>query len=96
MLQVYPESKILNSHKVPEKLHGSNAICVRGKYAYFFDRYNSNGELFCWEIGEKQPQLLGKIDGMTRALSNRENNHFISVSEEFVKLYRIMNDDEYN
>jgi hypothetical protein len=96
LLQVYPESKILNSHKVPEKLHGSKAICVRGKYAYFFDRYNSNGELFCWEIGKKQPQLLGKIDGMTRGLSNRENNHFISVSEEFVKLYRIMNDNEYN
>jgi hypothetical protein len=33
---------------------------------------------------------------MTRGLSSRENNHFISVSEEFIKLYRIMNDDEYN
>jgi hypothetical protein len=69
---------------------------VRGKYAYFFDRYDSNGDLFYWEIGKKQPQLLGKIDGMVRGLSNRENNHFLSISEEFVKLYRIINDDEFN
>ncbi|KAB7709248.1 TetR family transcriptional regulator [Bacillus aerolatus] len=96
LLQVFPESRIINSYKVPKKLHGSNAICIRGKYAYFYDRYDSNGELFCWEIGKKQAQLMGKIDGTARGLHNGENSHFISISEEFIKLHRIINDDEYN
>lgn len=35
LLQIYPDSKIINYHKVSEKLYGSNALCVRGNYAYF-------------------------------------------------------------
>ncbi|SFC93698.1 hypothetical protein SAMN05443252_10913 [Bacillus sp. OV322] len=96
LLQIYPESKIINYHKVPEKLYGSHALCVRGNYAYFFGSYDSNGELFSWYIGKKKPQFLGKIDGMVRGLSHRENNHFISISEEFVTLYKIINDEEYS
>ncbi|WP_230199546.1 TetR family transcriptional regulator [Bacillus testis] len=96
LIQIYPETKAINYYKVPQKLYGSQALCVRGNYAYFFDRYNSDDELFSWEIGEKKPQLIGKIDGVLRGLSNSENNHFISISEEFVKLYKIINADEYN
>lgn len=96
LLQIYPDTKILNSIEVPDILHGSNAICVRGKYAYFFNSYDSKGELFGWEFGKEQPQLLGNIDGIVRGLGSRENNHFISISEELVKLYRISNANEYN
>lgn len=93
LVQVFPE-KIVKSYKVPKKLHGSIAICVRGKYSYFYNSYNSDAEFFCWEIGKKQLQSLGKFDGMARGLGNSENNHFISISEESIKLLRIHNVDE--
>lgn len=96
LLQISPDSKTVNSYKVPKKLHGSGAICIRGKYAYFLGGYDSKGKLFYWEISKKQPHLLGKIDGKIRGLSNGQHNHFISISEEIVKLFRIINDDEYN
>jgi len=96
LVQVFPESRIVKSYKVPKKLHGSKAICVRGKYSYFYNSYNSDAEFFSWEIGKKQFQSLGKFDGMARGLGNSENNHFISISEESINLLRIHNVDEYN
>ncbi|MDQ1143426.1 hypothetical protein QE429_000253 [Bacillus sp. SORGH_AS 510] len=95
LLCVNPAKKTLESYKVPKVLHGSNALCVRGKFGYFFDRYNSNGELYCWEIGKSRPQLIGKIKGSTRGLDTRESNHFISIDESNVKVYRIINHKEY-
>lgn len=96
LLQVYPDSKTVHSYKVPEILHGSNSICIRGNYAYFVGGYKLKDELFYWEIEREKPHLLGKIDGIIRGLSNGQLNHFISISEEFVRLYRVINDEEYN
>ena len=96
LVQVFPESRIVKSYKVPKKLHGSSAICVRGKYSYFYNSYSSDGEFICWEIGKKQVQSIGNFNGVTRGLGNSEINHFISISEETIKLLRIHNVDEYN
>lgn len=89
-------TKSIQSYKVPKKLHGSHAICIRGKFGYFYDRYNSNGELYCWEIGSKQPQLIGKLSGRTRGLDISESHHFLSFDESKIKLYKIINPNEYN
>lgn len=96
LIQVFPDRREIHSYKVPDKVHGSKAICVRGNYAYFNGGYNANGKgyLFCWKIGAKQPQLMGNIERMSRGLGNGEKNHFISISEEFVTLHRLTNDEE--
>ncbi|MET3195183.1 TetR family transcriptional regulator [Bacillus sp. OAE603] len=96
LIQLYPESREIKTYKVPPKLRGSNAICIRGKYAYFYGRYDSSGELFCWEIGKKKLEKIGNINGIIRGISNGERNHFISISDENIKLHRIIIDDEFN
>lgn len=37
LLKVTPSKKTIESYKVPKVLHGSNGICVRGKFAYLID-----------------------------------------------------------
>jgi hypothetical protein len=96
LLQIFPDTKSLISYQVPKKLHGSNAICIRGKYAYFFGSYKSKGDLYSLEIGKKHLNFLGTIDGNVRGLSNGEHNHFISYTNEFIKLHRVINDNEYD
>lgn len=95
LLCVNPSEKTVEYYEVPNILHGSNALCVRGKFAYFFDSYDSNGDLFCLEIGTDYPQRIGKIDGLARGLNTRESNHFISINDNFVKAHRIINHKEY-
>lgn len=95
LLCVNPSNKVIKSYEVPSILHGSSALCVRGKFAYFFNSYDSKGDLFCWEIGENHPQRISKISGYARGLNTRESNHFISIDENYVKAYRIINPTEY-
>jgi hypothetical protein len=95
LISLNTTKRTIDSYEVPKILHGSNALCVRGKFAYFYDRYNSAGELYCWEIGKSRPQLIGKIKGSTRGLDTRESNHFISIEDSYVKAYRIINHNEY-
>jgi hypothetical protein len=95
LLNVNPTKRTIESYKVPKVLHGSNGVCVRGKFAYFYDRYNSKGELYSWEIGKSHSQLIGKIKGSSRGLDTRESNHFISINDSYVKAYRIINPNEY-
>ncbi|WP_226666240.1 TetR family transcriptional regulator [Metabacillus litoralis] len=95
LLQVNSINKTIHSFKTPKILHGSNSLCVRGKYAYFHDRYNSNGELYSWEIGKRHPHLIGNIKGTTRGLGKEESHHFISIDDLYVKTYRIINHKEY-
>lgn len=95
LIQLYPESRERKIYEVPRKLRGSHAICIRGKYAYFYDRYDSKGELYCWEIGKKKLEMIGKLDGITRGISNGESNHFISISDKFIKLHKIIKEDEF-
>jgi hypothetical protein len=95
LVQVFPESKEFKSYNIPKKLHGASAICVRGKYGYFYDSYNSNGELFCLEIGKQKFQTLGKFNGLARGLGNSKAYHFLSISEENINLHIVHNEDEY-
>lgn len=96
LIQVYPELRKINIFTGSHEIDGSQAICVRGKYFYFVEGYNSQGNIYCWEEGKTHPQLIGKINGMTRGLANRETNHFISISAESVTLHKIVNENEYN
>ncbi|MUK88232.1 TetR family transcriptional regulator [Ornithinibacillus sp. L9] len=95
LLNVNPTKKTVETYKVPKVLHGSNGICVRGRFAYFYDRYNSNGEVYCWEFGSKRPQLVGHFNGTARGLDPSETNHFISIDDNLVKAYRIIHNEEY-
>lgn len=54
------------------------------------------GTLYCWEIGKKKHEMIGKIDGIIRGLGNGESNHFISKSDEFIRLHKIIKDDEFS
>ncbi|MCD7035345.1 TetR family transcriptional regulator [Metabacillus sp. GX 13764] len=94
LICVNPVEKTLISYEVPEVLHGSNAICVRGFYAYFYEPYHSEGELYCWKIGKSKPEIIGEIPGRVRGLATREANHFISMHEHQIRVYRIVNQGE--
>ncbi|MGG0174705.1 TetR family transcriptional regulator [Gottfriedia acidiceleris] len=96
LLQLYPESREIKTYKVPVKFRGSHAISIRGKYAYFYGGYGSKGTLYCWEIGKKKHEMIGKIDGITRGLGNGESNHFISMSDKLIRLHKIIKDDEFS
>jgi hypothetical protein len=96
LINVNPIKRTIESYKVPKVLHGSHGVCVRGKFAYFYDRYNSNGELYCWEISKNRPQLIGSINGNTRGLDTRESNHLLSIDDSNVKVYKIINHNEYS
>lgn len=77
-------------------LHGSHALCIRGRYAYFFDPYHSNQKVYQLEIGKQEPYLLGTVQGAVRGLDPSETSHFISVSpNQEVVLYQVINEDEY-
>ncbi len=96
LLNVNPVKKTIKSYKVPKVLHGANGICVRGNFAYFYDSYNSNKELYCWEIGKHRPQVIGRVNGHTRGLDTRESHHFLSIDKRNVKVYRMINHKEYS
>lgn len=96
LIQLYPESRDIKTYKVPGKFRGSHAISIRGKYAYFYGGYSSKYELYCWEIGKKKHEMIGRIDGIARGLGNGESNHFISKSDKFIRLHRIIKDDEFS
>ncbi|WP_088071959.1 TetR family transcriptional regulator [Gottfriedia luciferensis] len=96
LLQLYPESREIKIYKVPVKFRGSHAISIRGKYAYFCGGYDSKGKLYCWEIGKEKYEMIGRIDGITRGLANGESNHFMSISDKFIRLHKIIKDDEFN
>ncbi|MDN7240610.1 hypothetical protein QWY14_02360 [Planococcus sp. N028] len=96
LMQVNPESKKATVYEEPKALNGGTfAISIRGNFVYFI--HEEDGKAFSCEIGHETPQLIGKIEGVSRGLGPRESNHFISFSrkEEEVKLYRIHNDREY-
>ncbi|MBM7602460.1 hypothetical protein JOC75_000430 [Metabacillus crassostreae] len=96
LLNVNPITNTIQSFKTPKILHGSNGLCVRGKVAYFHHPYNTNGELYSWEVGRRQAHLIGNIKGTTRGLGNKEkSHHFISIDDLYVKAYRVINHKEY-
>jgi hypothetical protein len=92
LIRVNPVDKKLESYHVPEVVHGADSLCVRGKFGYF---HHADSELYAWEIGEGDPQLLGNLQKKTRGLDTRQNNHFISIDERKIILYRIINPKEY-
>lgn len=96
LVEVKLKERTVRSYPVPELLHGSHALCVRGKYAYFFDPYHSNQKMYQLKIGTQEPLLLGTVQGAARGLGPSETNHFISVSpDQEVVLYQVINEDEY-
>lgn len=96
LVLVNPKERTSRSYSVPEKLRGSHGLCIRGKFAYFFDPYNSNRELYQLKIGEQEPQLIGTLQGRARGLDPSESCHFIAITEQQVLLYQVLNEDEYN
>lgn len=96
LVEINPKERTVRSYSVPELLHGSHALCIRGRYAYFFDPYNSNQKMYQLEIGKQEPLLLGTVQGAVRGLDPSETSHFISVSpDQEVALYQVINEDEY-
>lgn len=96
LVDVNPNDRTSRIYSVPNALHGSSAICIRGKYAYFYSPYHSPEQLFQLEIGTQNYKFLGEIEGHLRGLDPNEGYHFLSVSEKEVKLCKILNDKEYD
>lgn len=98
LIEVKYETKSIASHVVPEILHGASAIAVRGKFAYFHDRTDMNGELIGWEIGTNETFPIGYVEGVLRGLGPKAREHFISISRQTneIFLYRIENEEEYS
>lgn len=95
LVEINPKNRTSHAYRVPEMLHGSHALCVRGKYAYFFDPYDADQLLYQLEIGTQEPLLLGTIQGTVRGLNPSETHHFISISDQQVTLHQVLNEDEY-
>lgn len=96
LVEINSKERTVRSYSVPELLHGSHALCIRGRYAYFFDPYNSNQKMYQLKIGNQEPLLLGTVQGAVRGLDSSETSHFISVSpDQEVVLYQVINEDEY-
>lgn len=95
LIEVHPRERTSRFYPVPEILHGSHALCVRGKYAYFFDPYDGKQILYQLKIGTQEPLLLGAVSGAVRGLGPSESHHFISISDQEVLLYQVINGDEY-
>ena len=95
LLEINPKKRTSRAYPIPEMLHGSHALCVRGKYAYFFDPYDADQLVYQLEIGTQEPLLLGTIEGAVRGLNPSETHHFISITDQQVTLYQVLNEDEY-
>lgn len=96
LVEINSVDRTVRFYSVPELLRGSHAICIRGKYAYFFDPYNSNQKLYQLKIGAQEPLLLGTIQGAVRGLASSQTSHFISVSpDQEVILYQVNNEEEH-
>lgn len=95
LVEVNPRERTSRSYPIPEMLHGSHALCVRGKYAYFFDPYNADQRMFQVEIVSQETQLLGTVQGAVRGLDPSESHHFISISDHEVMLLQVLNESEY-
>ncbi|EMF47827.1 hypothetical protein B481_0361 [Planococcus halocryophilus Or1] len=96
LIEINSKERMSLTYPVPELLHGAKALCIRGKYAYFFDSYNSNEKMYQLKIGTQKPLLLGTVQGVLRGLGPSETNHFISISNnQEVALYQVINGDEY-
>ena len=95
LVAIDPRKRGLWLFNVPETVHGSSGLCVRGAYAYFYSPYDSNGKLYQLKIGTSQLELLGTFSGRLRGMPPSEQAHFISIEESAVKLYEILNEDEY-
>lgn len=96
LVLVNPKERTSRSYSIPEKLRGSHGLCIKGKFAYFFDPYNTDQQLYQLEIGKQEPQLLGTLQGRARGLGPSEPWHFISITEQQVVLYQVLNEDEYD
>ena len=96
LVEVNPGERTSRSYPIPELLHGSHALCVRGKYAYFFDPYDADQRMFQLEIGTQEPLLLGTVQGSVKGLAPFETHHFISISDQEVMLHQVLNEDKYN
>lgn len=85
------------SYEVPEGLHSSTAISVRGNIAYFVKGAGSEEVLYRWEIGNTQIQSIGKGQGQLRGLGPQESGQFLSVchSKNEVLLYTIPDEQNY-
>ncbi|MFC0298568.1 hypothetical protein [Geobacillus jurassicus] len=95
LIHLDPYTKAMQRYEVPEQLRGSQALCVRGKYAYFCNGYHSKEELYSWNIGKGKPDKIGRIHGAARGLGPKETSHFISVDGYSVNVYTILNTKEY-
>lgn len=95
LVEVNPRERTSRSYPIPEILHGSHALCVRGRYAYFFDPYEAKQLMYQLKIGTLEPLLLGTVEGAIRRLDPSETYHFISTSDQEVMLHQVLNEDEY-
>lgn len=94
LVEVNPKERTFRSYPVPAMLHGADAICVKGMYAYFFNPYGAAPKLYEWQIGTQEPLLLGTIQGTVRGLDPSEINHFISITDREVTLYQVIARDK--
>ncbi|NNU83779.1 TetR family transcriptional regulator [Geobacillus sp. BMUD] len=95
LIQVDPFTKTWKRYEVPTVLHGSTALCVRGNYAYFGNSYDAKEELYSWNIGNGEPEKIGRIQGTVRGLGPKETSHFISVNGDSASVHTIVNPSEY-
>ncbi|TYR81403.1 hypothetical protein FZC66_06010 [Priestia megaterium] len=92
LIHVNPETNLLKTCSVPEKLHGAKMICVREGYAYFRGTYDRYETLYALELGKGKPKEIGKIKEQLRGLGIEDKPHFISCDDTSVKLYYIGHD----
>ncbi|WPZ19671.1 TetR family transcriptional regulator [Geobacillus subterraneus] len=95
LIHLDPCAKAMQRYEVPEPLHGSTALCVRGKYAYFGNSYHAKEELYSWDIGNGKLEKIGRIHGAARGLGPKETSHFISVDGDSTSVHTILNPKEY-
>ncbi|MCS1352184.1 TetR family transcriptional regulator [Mechercharimyces sp. CAU 1602] len=95
LLQIDSSSKTYTSYKTPKEVHGSYALCARGKNAYFQGSYRPKERLYSWRIGQGRPKPIGNIPGYVRGLGDNETHHFLSINNDDVNVYRIINPEEH-
>lgn len=80
----------LCSYPAPELLVESTALSVKGKDAFFASQFDPENNLYHWQIGKGNLQVIGQVQGIVRGLKVNDPFDFIAVTKNKVKLLQII------
>ncbi|MEM4992721.1 hypothetical protein WKH56_09270 [Priestia sp. SB1] len=91
LIQLDKDKKISKKIKIPEKLHGTNAISFDGTITFFHSPYRTSTDLYAWDQRKKgAPRKIGDIKSeRLRGLPESQNNHFIGFNNSTVAVFKV-------